>query len=57
MPHLKNLDERDSMSHINVSWLEEIVIQTKESIDLVKKEKLFFSFRSHVGVYHPIIRR
>ena len=34
------------MPHVNGYWLEENDIQTKDSIELVKKEKSFFNFRS-----------
>ena len=34
------------MPHVYGYWLEEIGLQTKNSIELVKKEKTFFSFRS-----------
>jgi hypothetical protein len=42
----KNHNERDSKPHVYGYWLEEIGIQTKDSIELVKKEKSFFGFRS-----------
>jgi hypothetical protein len=42
----KNHNETDSMLHVNGDCVKEIGIQTKNSIELVKKEKPFFSFRS-----------